>query len=319
MQRRHFIQTGAAALLTTAFPMASFAQANTVKIVIPFTPGTTPDTMARVMSPVMQEKLGKAVIVENKPGASGLIGIRQVFNSNDPLSIQIISSTALAIPLFYKNAGFDIINEFVPITHVASSSFVLAVNSSVPASNLQEFIHWSKSNTSSYYASPGIGTHHHLFMELLLQKLDLQMEHAPYKGFGPALNDLMGGQVSAMFIPIQVAAAQKATGRIKIIGGSLRDRHPQFPDIPSLHEQGAQGFHADPWYAVWGSPKVSAQQAKEYRDACLDAFADPAVAKNFSDQGLIIKPSTPEELKAIAQREFQMWSEVVKKGNIRLE
>lgn len=306
--------TGAAGLLWMG---AAQAQRKLIRMVVPITPGTTPDLIARAIGPVLQDKLNMDYVVDNKAGASGMIGMDFVAKSSDSGTLLVVPATTLTLPLFYKNIDFDVINSFTPITQVSSSSFVLAVHSDVPAGNLKEFSAWSKSKKGIFYASPGNGTHHHLCMELLKQTLGVELEHIPYKGAAPAVNDLLGGQIPTMFLPIQVAVPLQRNGRLKIIGGSLRERHPGFPDIPSLQEQGAKGFEVDPWYAIWGAPKIPPALAEQYRLAIIAALEDPAVKDNLTKQGQIMKWGTPTELLAMAKAESALWSRVVKEINIK--
>ncbi len=301
--------TGAAALGRIG---AARAQRKLVRMVVPVTPGTTPDLIARAIGPVMQARLDAHYVVENKAGASGMIGMEFVAKSADTGTLLIVPATTLTLPLFYKNIEFDVIDGFTPITQVSSSSFVLAVHSEVPAKNLQEYIAWAKSRSGLFYASPGNGTHHHLCMELLKQTVGIELEHVPYKGAAQAFTDLLSGQVPTMFMPVQVAVQHQRSGRVKIIGGSLRERHPGFPDIPSLQEQGAKGFEVDPWYAIWGSPKISAALAEQYRTAIIAALEDAAVKESLVKQGQIIKWGTPAELLALARAEFALWARVVR-------
>ncbi len=308
--------TGAAGLLwmTTAR-----AQKKLLRMVVPLTPGTTPDTIARAIGPILQARLDMNYVVENKAGASGMIGMDFVAKATDPGTLLIVPSTTVTLPLFYKNLDFDVLQSFTPITLVASSSFVLVVGKDVPAKNLQEFISWGRSRQGGFYASPGNGTHHHLFMELLLQAIDLKLEHVAYKGSAPAVNDLLGGQIPTMFMPIQVAVPLRDAGRLKIIGGSLRERHPGFPDIPSLQEQGAKNYHADPWFAVWGPPKMAPEMVEMYRQAIIAALNDGSLKENLSKQGLILKSSTASELLAMAKEESALWTRMVRASNIKPE
>lgn len=308
--------TGAAGLL---WMTAARAQQKLLRMVVPLTPGTTPDTIARAIGPIMQANLGMDYVVENKAGASGMIGMSSVAKSTDPGTLLIVPATTVTVPLFYKKINFDVINSFTPITKIASTSFVLVVHKDVPAKNLQEFVTWAKSQQGLFYASPGNGTHHHLFMEMLMQSVGVKLEHVAYKGSGPAVNDLLGGQIPTMFMPIQVATPQRDAGRLKIIGGSLRERHPDFPEIPSLQEQGAKNYHADAWYSVWGTPKMPSTLVEQYRTAIIAALNDPAVKENLTKQGLILKSSTPTELLAMANAESALWTQVVRKSNIKPE
>jgi tripartite-type tricarboxylate transporter receptor subunit TctC len=298
---------------------AAYAQQKLLRMVVPLTPGTTPDLIARAIGPVMQAKLDMGYIVENKAGASGMIGMDFVAKSNDPGTLMIVPATTVTLPLFYKSVDFDVINGFTPITQVCSSSFVLVVHKDVPAKNLSEFISWAKSKPGLFFASPGNGTHHHLFMELLKQSVGVSLEHVAYKGSAPAFNDLLGGQIPAMFMPIQVAVPLRDAGRLKIIGGSLRDRHPGFADIPSLQEQGAKNFHADPWFSVWGTSKMPAPLVEQYRTAIIAALADTVVHDKLTQQGLILKTTTPAELLALTKAESALWTQMVRNSNIKAE
>lgn len=315
--RRTLLSGLAAAGLLNTWPAR--AQQNLLRIVVPLTPGTTPDTISRAISPILQDRLQMGVVVENKAGASGMIGMNTVAMATDGNTLMVVPATTVTLPQFYKKVDFDVLKAFTPITHLVSSSFVLAVGNAVPANNLAEFVVWAKANPGAFYASPGNGTHHHLFMEMLLQAMGIKLSHVPYKGSAPALNDLLGGQVPTMFLPIQVAVPLRQSGRLKIIGGSLRDRHPNFPDIPSLQEQGAKGYHADPWFALWGGPKVSAVQTERYRASVVAALGTPDIKDNFTKQGLVIKTSTPAELQQMTQQESDMWAKVIQTAQIKPE
>lgn len=316
LRRTVLAATAATGLL---WMIAARAQKQLLRMVVPLTPGTTPDLIARAIGPVMQTGLGRDYVVENKAGASGMIGMSFVAKSSDPGTLLVVQATTVTLPYFYKTVDFDVINSFTPITQVASTSFVLVVHKDVEARNLQEFLAWAKSRPGSFYASPGGGTHHHLYMEMLKQSLGVQLEHVAYKGSAPAVNDLLGGQVPTMFMPIQVAVPLRDAGRLKIIGGSLRERHPGFPDIPSLQEQGAKNFHGDPWYSVWGTPRMPSETAEQYRTAIIAALNDPMVKDNLTRQGLIIKTSTPAELVALTKAESALWARIVKEIKIKPE
>lgn len=310
---------GATAAAGLFWMTAAKAQKKLLRMVVPLTPGTTPDLIARAIGPAMQARLGTDYVVENKAGASGMIGMGVVARSSDPGTLLMVQATTVTLPYFYKTVDFDVINSFTPITQVASTSFVLVVNKDVEARNLQEFIAWTKSSPASFYASPGNGTHHHLYMEMLKQAVGVQLEHVAYKGSAPAVNDLLGGQIPTMFMPIQVAVPLRDAGRLKIIGGSLRERHPGFPDIPSLQEQGAKNYHGDPWYSVWGTPKMPSEAAEQYRTAIIAALNDPAVKENLTRQGLIIKTSTSAELLALTKAEDALWARIMKEIKIKPE
>jgi tripartite-type tricarboxylate transporter receptor subunit TctC len=308
-----------AATAAAALPPAHAQRSDTLRIVVPFTPGTTPDTLARALTPQLQARLGLNPVTDNKPGASGMIGMSTVAKTTDMNTLMVVTSTTTTLPLFYRQVDFDVINGFTPITQLCSSSFVLAVHKDVPASNLEEFVRWAKANPGQFYASPGNGTHHHLFMELLLQTTGVKLAHVPYKGAAPAVNDLLGGQVPTMFLPIQAAVPLREQGRIRIVGSSLRQRHPAFPQIPSLAEQGARNYDGDPWFSMWGPPRMPAAQVEQFRTAIVAALADPALKDTFTQQGLIIETTTPAELLARTRAESALWTRVVREANIKPE
>jgi tripartite-type tricarboxylate transporter receptor subunit TctC len=308
-----------AATAAAALPPAHAQRSDTLRIVVPFTPGTTPDTLARALTPQLQARLGLNPVTDNKPGASGMIGMSAVAKTTDMNTLMVVTSTTTTLPLFYRQVDFDVINGFTPITQLCSSSFVLAVHKDVPASNLEEFVRWAKANPGQFYASPGNGTHHHLFMELLLQTTGVKLAHVPYKGAAPAVNDLLGGQVPTMFLPIQAAVPLREQGRIRIVGSSLRQRHPAFPQIPSLAEQGARDYDGDPWFSMWGPPRMPAAQVEQFRTAIVAALADPALKDTFTQQGLIIETTTPAELLARTRAESALWTRVVREANIKPE
>jgi tripartite-type tricarboxylate transporter receptor subunit TctC len=196
---------------------------------------------------------------------------------------------------------------------------VLCVHKNIPINDLNDFTSWVRANPTAFYASPGKGTHHHLFMEKLLQHLNITLEHVPYKGAASAVNDLIAGQIPIMFLPIQVAVPMRDDARLRIVGGSLKERHPSFLDIPSLHELGATNYHADPWFSIWGSPKLSSQQADKYRAGIVDALNSTAIKESLNKQGLIVKTSTGPELQNKNRMESEMWAKVINLAHIRPE
>jgi tripartite-type tricarboxylate transporter receptor subunit TctC len=316
--RRTVLKGAVAGALATRLS-AVLAQQKLLRMIVPLTPGTTPDLIGRAIGPSMQSKLDMNYIVDNRPGASGMIGMNYVAKSNDSSTLMIVPATTLTLPMFYKKVDFDVLNGFSPITQVSSTSFLLVVHKDIPARNLPEFIAWTKTAKNNFYASPGVGTHHHLCMLMLEQACNISLEHVPYKGSSQAFTDLVGGQVPTMFMPIQVAVPLARAGQLKIIGGSLRYRHPAFPDIPTLQEQGATNYHVDPWYAVWGPPKMPPALVAQYRTAIIAALKDPAVKESLTKEGLILKSTTPDELLTLAKNETQMWSRVTQAAHVKPE
>lgn len=315
LNRRTFLWSAGAAACAAA-PMVS-AQPNVTRLLIPFSAGTTPDLLARAFQPVLQERLGSTVIVENKAGASGLIGMKAVAQGDAQTLMIVPTTTAVTLPHFYKDVDVDLQRSFTPITHLASNSFVLVINNALPVKSFTEFVQWVRNNPGSFYASPDNGTDHHLFMEMLLQTMGLKMQHAPYKRTAPAITDLIAGQIPAMFLPIQAAIPLRDGGRLRILGNSLRYRHPAFPDIPSLDELGAKDFHAEPWFGVWGSPRMTAGQADRIRAALVHGVEQPSISSNLIKQGMILRTGSAVELVQKTKETADIWTRVIKAANIK--
>jgi tripartite-type tricarboxylate transporter receptor subunit TctC len=156
-------------------------------------------------------------------------------------------------------------------------------------------------------------------MELLKQLTGAQLDHIPYKGSSQALNDFLGGQIPCMFLPIQVAVPLAKAAKIKIIGGSLKERHPDFPDIPSLNELGAKDFHVDPWFSIWGPPKMPVNIVENFRAQIVSALNENQIKETFRKQGMIVKTTSPSELLNLTKAESKLWARVITNANIQPE
>src|SRR5205085_4220810 len=258
-------------LSTLVIPLSGFAQglsSRPVRIILGQTAATTPDLIARILAPRMQAKWNQPFIVENRGGAGGAIGLDAVAKAPpDGHTLTVNVNSTLTLPLFFK-IDFDVLESFTPITLLAQNIFVLVVHPSVPAKNFAEFHDWAKrEGGNANYGSPGNGTHHHLIMESLKLRTGLQLTHIPYKGSAPAFTDLMGGQIATMFVPMGTALTLGASGKLRSIGGSARERSPLGQQIPSLHEQGLKGFDYSSWFSAWGPAGMAPELVAKYRGA----------------------------------------------------
>lgn len=289
-----------------------------VRIIVAQTAGTTPDLLARTVAPRLQARWNQPFVVENRVGASGAIGMEALTKSPpDGHTISINVSNTLTIALFYK-VSFDVLTDFTPITMLGSTLFALVIHSSVPANNVREFIAWAKSRGAQVnYGSPGNGTYHHVVMELFKLQTGLQMTHIPYKGSAQAFTDLMGGRISAMFLPMGVALNMTKDGKLRMLGGSTSERSPLTPDIPSLHETGVPGFDAGVWFAAWGPPGLPADIVNKYNAEFHAILAEPEVRDALARQGVSVRVSTPEELGRINKAEYESLSRLVRTANIK--
>ncbi len=317
--RRRLVLAAAAAAAVA--PLDSFAQglsSRPVRLLLAQTPATTPDVIARLLAPRFQARWNQPFIVENRAGAAGAIGMEALAKSPpDGQTMQVMVSSVLTLPLFFPNLPFDVIQAFQPIGLIANNNFALVVHGAVPVNNVREFIAYAKANPGMNYASPGNGTYHHLFMEQLKLAAGLQMTHIPYKGSGPAFNDLLGGQVPTMIMPIHVAMGMSKDGRVRVLGGTMRERSPLFPDLASLHEQGVTGFNGEPWFAFWGPAGIPADIVAKYSAELRNVLAEPELRDTFSKQGIVVKTSTPEEMARLLRAEYDALAKLVREAKIK--
>ncbi|OVZ61272.1 hypothetical protein CDO44_06445 [Pigmentiphaga sp. NML080357] len=321
-QRRTFIAALAAgALAPGRLPAAQDTLGladKTVQVIVPFTPGTTPDLCARLFSPRLAEQSGRTFVVENKPGASGIIGLAAVAKAApDGHTIAFSTNTALTLPLVYSSVPFDVIDSFAPIAMLGSTNFALCVHPSLGVSTLAQFIEYVKRHPGSVnYGSPGKGTFHHLCMEMLVAQLGLNMVHVPYKGSAGATTDLLAGHIKAMFQPMHVAVPYQQEKRLVILGASRREQDPTYASIAPLAAAGLPNYDADAWYAVWGPRGMKGEQVGRYNAAFNRLLENQEVRATLVKQGVTPRPMSPQALGDLSKAELAKWREVTKAANI---
>jgi tripartite-type tricarboxylate transporter receptor subunit TctC len=307
-----------------AAPFAAMAQGlskRPVRIVVSFTTATGPDIVARLLAPRLQAHLDQPFFVENRPGASGTIGTEVVVKSPpDGTTIMAGPASIVTAPHLYPNISYDVTRDLTAVTLVGSTSLALVVNKSVPVNNVQEFIAWVKSQPGKLnYASPGNGTHHHLCMELLKLQEGLDIVHVPYKGSAGAENDLIAGVIPTMFLPIHVALPKLKAGYIKVLGQSLKKRHPLFPDIPSLDEQGVTGYDVDLWLGVWAPSGLPADILTKYNTEIRAIVAEPETREQLARQGLVPNTGTPEQFAKLVKDDYEKWGRIIREAHIKAD
>ena len=294
-----------------------------VTVIVPFSPGTGIDILARVIAPKLSEKWGQPVVVENKAGASGNIGTEAVAKSPaDGYTLMVTVNTFTITPSLIKNTPYDVLEDFSPISKIATATYCFDVNPNVfPAKNMQEAIALIRKNPGKYFfASPGNGTPHHIGMELIKLRLGLQATHVPYKGFAGAMQDLIGGQVQMMFTLVHSSIPQARAGRIRILGVTGAKRSPQFPELPTFREQGIDFMDdVDAWYAVIGPAKLAPDLVAKLNADVNAVMTLPDVKENLVKQGLIPTTSTPEELAALIKSDVPRWAKVIADAKITVD
>ena len=305
--------------------LASLAQAQQfptrpVTLIVPFSPGTGIDILARVIAPKLSEKWRQPVVVENKAGASGNIGTDLVAKSDaDGYTLMMTVNTFAITPSLIKNTPYDVTRDFSPISKIATATYCFAVNPKVfPAGNMQEAVALIRQNPGKYFfGSPGNGTPHHIGMELIKLRLGLDVTHVPYKGFAGAMQDLVGGQVHMMFTLVHSAIPQARAGRIRILGVTGAKRSAQFPEAPTFREQGIDFMDdVDAWYAVLGPAKLPDELVARLNADVNAVMALADVKESLLKQGLVPATSTPQELGALVKSDLQRWAKVIAEAHI---
>ena len=300
---------------------ASLAKA--IRIVVPFPPGGVTDRLARMVAQKMQEGWGQSVVVENRPGASGMIAAEAVAKSAPDgytLMMGHIGTHAINVSLFSK-LPYDPVKDFAPVSLLVSVPNVLLVHPSVPANSVQELVALAKARPGTLnFASPGSGTSGHMSAELFKSLAGIDIVHVPYKGPGPALQDLVAGQVNMLFDTVASSMPQVRGGKLKGLAVTTRERSAIAPDVPTMAEAGVAGYEIAPWFAAYapaGTPPavVDKLQAEMARILSL-----PEVRTAFVDQqGMTLIASSPAELGAHTQREIAKWAQVVKATGAKAE
>ena len=312
--RRHAIVALGAFSLAGASP--AFAQSGTVKFILPNATGSGVDAITRAAQPALAKALNASVVVENQPGAGGVVGLQALARSApDGNTLSVVSNNVVIFPSVLKSLPFDMPGDFTPIAVVGATPMVLVANpAKVAATNSREFIALLKSKPGQLnFASGGNGTILHLATELFLDEAGVTAKHIPYKGVGPMVTDLIGGQVEFGTAALPSVQAHIKSGALRAIGMLTAQRTPAAPEVPTFAEQGLSSFAVEAWFAVIGPKGMSPAAVKKAHEAVVAAFADPAVKETMAKQGNTINISTPEQAQAAFHSELAKYAALVKK------
>jgi tripartite-type tricarboxylate transporter receptor subunit TctC len=314
----------AAATLAPGLALAQGQYANRpVRIIVPFAPGGTTDIFARLIGEKLSQTLGQQFVIENRAGAGGNIGADAVAKA-DPDGYTLVMGTVGTHAInasLYAKMPYDALGDFVPVAYAAGVPNLMVVNpKNVKATTVQEFIAEAKASTRKFnMASSGNGTSIHLSGELFKQLTGIEMPHVPYRGSGPAINDLVGGQVDIMFDNLPSSIEQAKAGNLRALAVTSPQRSPAMPNTPTIAESGFPGFDATSWFALFAPKGTPKEVVTKLNDEVKKALATPDLQKRFGDLGGEIKPMSPDELGAYVKAENEKWSKVVKAANIKLE
>ncbi len=318
------LAAGAALAAFALAPVAAQAQGlsdRTITIVVPYTAGTGIDICARVLGEELQQRWAQSVVVENKPGASGNIGTQYAAGRPpDGHTLMLVANTFVTNVSLFKSVPYDPQRSFVPIAEVATGALALAVHPQVPAPTAAAFIAYAKASPAKLnYASPGRGTPQHLAMELFKQTAGVDLVHVPYAGSAGAVRDLVGGHVSAMFLPVHTLLPLARDNQVRMLAIGSEQRSALAPDVPTLAEAGVAGFAVDLWYALLAPAGTPAAIVARLNGEVNAILALPKVREALEKQGLTPRGGPPEQLAALVARDQARWAQVVKDAGIAAE
>jgi tripartite-type tricarboxylate transporter receptor subunit TctC len=286
-----------------------------VRLVVPLSPGGFADTPTRMLAPRLSEQMGKQFFVDNRPGAGGTIGWDFVAKSPpDGYTLAVTGSTLLIGAHLYKKVPYDAIKDFTHISMMAAGPYVLVVNpQKTPASSVRELIAAAKAQPGAIdYASSGNGSSQHLVGALFNTMAGVQLNHVPYKGSGPAMQDLLGGQVGVSFAGVPNVLGQVRAGKLRALAVTTKKRWFELPDVPTMAEAGVPGYDADLWLSVSGPAGMPAALVQRLHAEIAKALQDPELRASFRTAGVEATSMAPAEFAGYVRSEFEKWGRVVR-------
>ena len=320
-QRTLFTRRGLVALALLASAGLAAAQDGPLRLVVPFTPGTGIDLIARTVGPKLSERLKRPVVVENRAGASGNIGTEAVVRAAPDGSTLLVSVNTLVMNRsLYPQMPFDPVRDLQPVSLTSWGQLILVTHPRSGFKTAAELIAAAKKAPGKLnYASPGVGTPHHLSMELFKNTAKVFLTHIPYRGTGPAVTDMIGGQVDAMFLPIHVALPQVRSGRLVALGIGSDKRHPLLPELPTLSEAKAGEVNVDMWYGIFAPKGMPAAQVAALNREINDILRSEDVKKAFEGQGMDPASDTPDGFARLVSKDADRWAALIKAQGIKAE
>ncbi len=300
----------------------SLAQSDKVtKFILPVAAGSGVDAIVRASSKALAASLGSTLVIDNQPGAGGIVGTSAIAKAApDGATLGVVSNNHVIYPSVYRSVPFDPINDITPIAVVGNTPMVLVVNPKVAASNARELIALVKAKPDALnYASSGNGTILHLAAEMFLDEANVSARHIPYKGAGPMITDLIGGQVDFGVLALPAIQAHLKSGALRAIGTPSRSRLAAAPDIATFAEQGLSNCLVDGWFAVIGPKNLPASEVKRINAALVAAYATTEVKESMSKQGNSIAVTSPEAAAAFFKTELDKYAKLVKKAGVKLD
>ena len=293
-----------------------------IRAVVPVSPGGGTDTVGRLVTNKLGELLGQQIVVDNRGGGGGSLGVELVAKANaDGYTLLVGSITSHAVnPALYKKLPYDHLRDFAPISMIGTAPNALVVHPSVPAKSLKEFLAHVKANPGKInYGSAGIGSTPHLSMELIKGMTGVNMVHVPYKGAGAALADVLGGQLQALCSSLAGLLPHIKSGRVRALGVTTPNRNPQLPDVPTVAEGGIPGYEVTVGYALFAPAAPPRPILARLNKETVNALNNADTKNRLAQQGLDVASSTPEALMAFVKTETVKWAKVARDSGAQLE
>lgn len=323
VNRRKLLQTIGSCLAMGPLPVWAQEFPNRpIKVIIPFPPGGPTDVLGRIVAQKLSERLGQSFVIDNKPGASGMIGADMVAKSQpDGYTLLVNASLHVINPSLYEKTRYDAIADFTPLSNLADVPLVLVVNPQTPAQTVKELIAWVKNSKSPInFASSGNATAPHLAGEAFKVATGIEnMQHVPYKGSSPALTDLLSGQVQMMFDSLPSSQPFIKSGALKAIAVTTQRRSTALPNVPTIAESGLAGFNFSTWYGMWAPKSTPQPIVQKLSTEIAQITRLPDVRERFLALGAEPVGNTAEEFAAFTKSELNKWARVVKQSGARVD
>jgi tripartite-type tricarboxylate transporter receptor subunit TctC len=314
--------TAALLCFVQCFAPPALAQDKPIRIVVPFAAGGPTDVLARVLAPKLSASLKRTVIVDNKVGATGSIGASFVAKSAPDGDTLLLGTSSImaASPNLTANLTYDPVNDFVPISLVATIENILVVHPSLPVKTVKELVAYAKANPKKLsYASSGIGSTYHLGAELFSSQTGIEWTHVPYKGAAPAIQDVLAGHVQVMFDNVSSAIPNIKSGRLKPLGVASLKRYPTLPDLPTIAEEGVAGYETTIWLALFAPAKTPAAIMQKLTKEVHDAVNSQEYKDKLAMLDIQPRQSSSQELANFLKADLGKWAKVVKDAGIKPE
>lgn len=323
ISRRNALKGGMASLFAVATHSASSQgyPNRPIELVVPYPPGASTDLIGRIIQPSLNESLGQPVVIDNKGGAGGNTGAAYVARSPADGYRLLLSTNAITTinPHVTKTGNFDAAKDLVAVAQIANGPMGIAVRSDKPVSTLNELIAWVKKNPGKVnYGTPGSGSPHHIMGELLQQQGDISLMHVPYRGVGPAMNDLLGGTIDIVFSTLAGLSTHVAAGKVKVLAIGERARFDGAPNIPTVAEV-FPDFFASSWFGIYAPKGTPADIVSRVNSAVVAAVAKPDVKKRLVDASLVPETGAPEAFAKLTADDYERWGKLVREKNIKAD